>query len=156
MIRSSAFLNCGRLSEALKDAIEAYNRRDEATFSPQFIDPKSLAMEALVGEAYYVNQQFNDAIVFLEIALQSEKPELRTVLSYAECLRRTGKIGQALELLHHQALFVNDQPEIWIIGFKIAQQNPALRDIAVEWLQEAVLHFPNDPILNRFKSDFID
>ena len=156
MIRSSAFLNCGSLSEALKDAIEAYNRRDESTFSPQFIDPKSLAMEALVGEAYYVNQQFNDAIVFLDIALQSEKPELKTVLSYAECLSRTGKIGQALELLHQQALFVNDQPEIWIIGFKIAQQNSALRDIAIEWLQEAILHFPNDPILNHFKSDFID
>jgi glycosyltransferase involved in cell wall biosynthesis len=156
MIRSSAFLNCGRLSEALRDAIEAYNRRDEPTFSPQFIDPKSLAMEALVGESYYVNRQFNDAIGFLKTALQSEKPELRTVLAYAECLSRTGKIGEALEHLHQQALSVNDQPEIWIIGFKIAQQNPALLDIAIEWLQEAILHFPNDPILNRFKSDFID
>ena len=156
MIRSSAYLNCGKLAEALKDATEAYNRRDEATFSPQFIDPKSLAMEALVGEAYYVNNQINDAIFFLEKALKSERPELRTVLSYAESLSRIEKIGQALEYLHHQALFVSDQPQIWILGFKMAKQNPALGDIAIEWLQEALGHFPNDPILNKFKSEFIN
>jgi glycosyltransferase involved in cell wall biosynthesis len=156
MIRSSAYLNCGQLSEALKDATEAYNRRDESTFSPQFIDPKSLAMEALVGEAYYVNNKITEAIFFLKIALKSEEPDLRTVLSYAECLSRIEEIGQALEHLHHQALFVSDKPEIWIIGFKIAQKNPALIDIAVEWLQEALGHFPNDPILNGFKSEFID
>ena len=156
MIRSSAYLNCGKLSEALKDSTEAYNRREEATFSPQFIDPKSLAMEALVGETYYVNNQNNEAIFFLEIALKAERPELRTVLSYAESLSRIKKIGQALEHLHHQALFVSDQPQIWVLGFKIAKQNPALGDIAIEWLQEAIEHFPNDPILNNFKSEFID
>ena len=156
MIRSIAFINCSKLSEALQDATEAYNRRDESTFSPQFFDPKSLAMEALVGEAYYVNNKINEAIFFLETALKAEKPELRTVLSYANCLNRIEKIGQALEHLHHQAVFVSDKPEIWIIGFKIAQQNPALRDIAIEWLQEALEHFPNDPILNGFKSEFIN
>ena len=156
MIRSIAFINCSKLSEALQDATEAYNRRDESTFSPQFFDPKSLAVEALVGEAYYVNNKINEAIFFLETALKAEKPELRTVLSYANCLNRIGEIGQALEHLHHQAVFVSDKPEIWIIGFKIAQQNPALRDIAIEWLQEALEHFPNDPILNGFKSEFIN
>jgi glycosyltransferase involved in cell wall biosynthesis len=156
MIRSIAFINCSKLSEALQDATEAYNRRDESTFSPQFFDPKSLAMEALVGEAYYVNNKINEAIFFLETALKAEKPELRAVLSYADCLNRIGKIGQALEHLHHQAVFVSDKPEIWIIGFKIAKQNPALEDIAIEWLQEALEHFPNDPKLNGFKSEFID
>lgn len=156
MIRSIAFINCSKLSEALQDATEAYNRRDESTFSPQFFDPKSLAMEALVGEAYYVNNKINEAIFFLETALKAEKPELRTVLSYADCLNRIEKIGQALEHLHHQAVFVSDKPEIWIIGFKIAKQNPALEDIAIEWLQEALEHFPNDPKLNNFKSEFID
>jgi len=156
MIRSIAFINCSKLSEALQDATEAYNRRDESTFSPQFFDPKSLAMEALVGEAYYVNNKINEAIFFLETALKAEKPELRTVLSYADCLNRIEKIGKALEHLHHQAVFVSDKPEIWIIGFKIAKQNPALEDIAIEWLQEALEHFPNNPILNSFKFEFID
>ena len=156
MIRSIAFINCGKVTEALQDATEAYNRRDEATFSPQFIDPKSLAMEALVGEAYYLNNQITEAIFFLEIALKAERPELKIVLTYSECLSRIGEIGQALEHLHHQALFVSDKPEIWIIGFKIVQQNPALAEVAVEWLQEAIIHFPNDPILNGFKSEFID
>lgn len=155
MIRSSAFLACGKLSEALTDATEAYRRRDEATFSPQFIDPKSLAMEALVGEAHYVKNNINEAINFLKIALKAEKPELRTVLTYADCLSKIEGIGQAMEHLHHQALFVSDKPEIWILGFKIAKQNPALADIAVEWLQEALEHFPNNPILNGFKSEFI-
>jgi tetratricopeptide (TPR) repeat protein len=145
LVRARALIHLRQASFALKDTQEAYARRAEATLFPSAIDPKSGAGEAMMAEALFINGRYQEAIEYFEIATECASLELRTVLAYAECLDKTGRISEAIEMLHKTALNRINIPAIWIHGARLLLQYPVMIEIAKEWVCEAKMYHPDDP-----------
>ena len=143
LVRAQALIHLRQPKHALRDVQEAYSRRDESTLYPSAINPRGSVLERLLAEALYLNQRFQEAITYFNVIIQKEQPNLRTVLVYAECLDSVGKIGEALEFLHNQALHWKNAPEIWIHGLKLLNRNTGLKEVAKDWLTEALSHHPD-------------
>jgi tetratricopeptide (TPR) repeat protein len=144
LVRARALIHLRQASFALKDTQEAYLRRGEATLFPSPIDAKSCATESVMAEALYLNGKYKDAVKYFEIALQSSKLELRTLLAYSECLDRIGRIGEAVEYLHNVLLKKSNIPIIWIHGAKLLLHHSGLRNITAEWIAEASRYHPKN------------
>lgn len=147
LVRAQALIRLSQPKHALKDAQEAYYRRHEPTLFPSAINPRGSGLELLLAEALYLNKRFQEALIYFELIIQKEQPKLRTVLIYAECLESVGKIGESLELLHNQAIYFKNLPEIWIHGIKLLNRNTELKEVAKDWLTEALSYHPDDPRL---------
>ena len=148
LVRAQALIHLRQSKHALRDVQEAYSRRNESTLFPSAINPRGSVLEMLLAEVLYLNKRFQEAITHFEVIIQKEQPQLRTILVYAECLDSVGKIGEALEFLHNQALHWKNAPEIWIHGLKLLNRNVGLKDVAKDWLTEALSHHPDCPQLN--------
>jgi tetratricopeptide (TPR) repeat protein len=147
LVRAQALIHLSQSKHALRDVQEAYSRRNESTLFPSAINPSGNVLEMLLAEVLYLNKRFQEAITYFEVIIQKEQPNLRTVLVYAECLDSVGKIGEALEFLHKQALSWKNVPEIWIHGLKLLNRNIGLKEVAKDWLTEALSHHPDCPQL---------
>ena len=144
LVRARALIHLRQASFALRDTQEAYLRRGEETLFPSPIDAKGCATESVMAEALYLNGKHEDAIKYFEIALQSSKSELRTLLAYSECLDRIGRIGEAVDYLHQVLLKKYNIPIIWIHGAKLLLRHSGLRNITAEWIAEASRYHPEN------------
>ena len=147
LVRAQALIHLSQTKHALRDVQEAYSRRNESTLFPSAINPRGIFIEMQLAEMLYLNKRFQEAITYFELVIQKEQPKLRTILVYAECLDFVGKVGEALEFLHKQALDWNNAPEIWIHGLKLLNRNVGLKEVAKDWLTEALSHHPDCPQL---------
>ena len=147
LVRAQALIHLNQTKHALRDVQEAYSRRNESTLFPSAINPRGIFIEMQLAEMLYLNKRFQEAITYFEVIIQKEQPKLKTILVYAECLDSVGKVGEALEFLHKQALDWNNAPEIWIHGLKLLNRNVGLKEVAKDWLTEALSHHPDCPQL---------
>ena len=147
LVRAQALIHLRQSKHALRDVQEAYSRRNESTLFPSAINTRGIFVEMLLAEVLYLNKRFQDAITYLEVIIQKEQHNLGTILVYAECLDSVGKVGEALEFLHKQALSWENVPEIWIHGLKLLNRNVGLKEVAKDWLTEALSHHPDCPQL---------
>jgi tetratricopeptide (TPR) repeat protein len=144
LVRARALIHLGQSQLALNDAQEAYSRRTEETLFPSAIDPKNGAAESMLAETLCINGRYQKALYFFEIATDGINLEPRTVLAYAECLDKLGRISEAIEMLHKTALNRINIPAIWIHGARLMLRYPTLRDITIEWVQESKMYHPED------------
>ncbi len=144
LVRGRALINLRQPKYALKDVQEAYSRREESTLSPSAINTKSLALEAMMAEVFFINQRYAEAIEYFETALKSDSSELRTVLAYSECLNKIGKIGEALEYLHNIVINKHNIPAIWIHGATMLMHHDGLQTVTLQWIAEAQQYHPQD------------
>jgi glycosyltransferase involved in cell wall biosynthesis len=143
LVRAQALIHLRQSKHALRDVQEAYSRRNESTLFASAINPSGSVLEMLLAEVLYLNKRFQEAITYFEVIIQKEQPNLRTVLVYAECLDSVGKIGEALEFLHNQALHWKNVPEIWVHGLKLLNRNAGLKEVSKDWLTEARSYHPD-------------
>jgi tetratricopeptide (TPR) repeat protein len=144
LVRARALIHLGQPNLALNDAQEAYLRRQEDTLFPSPIDPKNGAAESILAEALCINGRYQEAEIFFVIAIDGVNLELRTVLVYAECLDKLGRISEAIEMLHKMALNRMNIPAIWIHGARLMLRYPTLRDITIQWVQESKTYHSRD------------
>ena len=150
LVRTQALIQLGQPEHALRDVKEAYSRRNESTLVPSMINPIGSDLEMLLAEVLYLNKRFQEAITYFEVIIQKDQPKLQTIFIYSECLDSVGKIGEALEFLHNQALHWENAPEIWVHGLKLLNRNAGLKAVAKDWLTEALSHHPDCPRLTAF------
>ena len=144
MVRARAYIHLRQPEKALKDAELAHSYRQTGTLFPSAIDPNSLALEAMMAEVFFINARYREAIEYFEQALRSPNPELRTVLAYSECLDKIGRIGEALEYLHDTITKRCNIPAIWIHGANMLIRHAELKEVAVEWINEANQYHPEN------------
>jgi len=140
LVRGCALIHLKQFDYALRDILDAHNRREEATLFPSAIDPVGTPADALLAEALYLNHRFDTAIPYFESVVQNSNPNLRTILAYANCLNAVGKIQEALELLHQHALLKRNMSELWDHGLKLIRGNQNLGEIADEWIEQIKIH----------------
>ena len=143
LVRAQALIHLSQPKHALRDAQEAYSRRNESTLFSSAVNPRGSVLEMLLAEALYLNKRFQEAITYFEVIIEKEQPNLLNILLYAECLDSVGKIGEALEFLHKQATDWKNAPEIWIHGLKLLNRNVGLKEVAKDWLTEARSYHPD-------------
>ena len=155
MVRARAYIHLKQPIKALNDAELAHSYRMNGTLFPSAINPQSLALEAMMGEVFFINQRYPEALEYFSVALKVDHPELRTVLAYTECLDRSGKTGEALEYLHDIILNRSNIPAIWIHGASLLLRHEELKIVAAEWIAEAKVYHPEDmqveALANRVK-----
>ena len=93
LVRGRALIHLRQPQYALNDVQEAYARREEPTLFPSAIDPMGLGVEGLLGETYFINQEYETAIHFFELAMINPQVDQRTILAYSKCLEVAVKSG---------------------------------------------------------------
>ena len=144
MVRARAYIQIKQPLKALEDAEVAHSYRMNRTLFPSAINPQSLALEAMMAEVLFLNQRYPEALEYFSFALNSKHPELRTVLSYAECLDAIGKTGEALECLHDIIINKSNIAAIWIHGATLLLRHEELSAVAAEWIAEARVYHPDN------------
>ncbi len=144
MVRARAYIQIKQPLKALEDAELAHSYRMNRTLFPSAINPQSLALEAMMAEVLFLNQRYSEALEYFSFALKSKHPELRTVLSYAECLDAIGKTGEALGYLHNIIINKSNIAAIWIHGATLLLRHEELSAVAAEWIAEARVYHADD------------
>ena len=144
MVRARAYIQIKQPLKALEDAEVAHSYRMNRTLFPSAINPQSLALEAMMAEVLFLNQRYPEALEYFSFALNSKHPELRTVLSYAECLDAIGKTGEALGYLHNIIINKSNIAAIWIHGATLLLRHEELSAVAAEWIAEARVYHPDN------------
>jgi tetratricopeptide (TPR) repeat protein len=93
LVRGRALIHLRQPKYALNDVQEAYARREESTLFPSAIDPKGLGVEGLLGETYFINEEYQKAMHFFELAMINPQLDQRTILAYSKCREAAGKRG---------------------------------------------------------------
>jgi tetratricopeptide (TPR) repeat protein len=144
MVRARAYIQIKQPSKALEDAELAHSYRMNRTLFPSAINPQSLVLEAMMAEVLFLNRRYSEALEYFSFALKSKHPELRTVLSYAECLDAIGKTGEALGYLHNIIINKSNIAAIWIHGATLLLRHEELSAVAAEWIAEARVYHPDN------------
>jgi tetratricopeptide (TPR) repeat protein len=102
LVRGRALIHLRQPQYALNDVQEAYARREESTLFPSAIDPTGLGLEGLLGETYFINQEYEKAMHFFELAMINPQLDQRTILAYSKCREVAGKSGLTEQSTHRK------------------------------------------------------
>lgn len=130
---SQLFSEKNEMSNALQMIIKAYQ-----------IDPKNIWYTEEIAVLYYDIQQFDKAVPYFKKLVEHEPTNLSWLYGYGDCLLRSGKVEEAIQVLNKAEDVMGKNPSLSLEKYNLYMSMKKEKEALAE-LDKILLEYPKEP-----------